>query len=202
MANWVLGLTGGIGSGKTAASDYLASLGISIVDADIVAREVVEPGKPALQAIEQHFGTDVLNSDGTLNRSWLRQQVFQYPEQRKALEAITHPAIRETIIEQLQQADSAYAVLASPLLFESSQHLLCQRTLVIEVPEQLQLQRASARDSNSEEQIKRIIAAQMPRQQRLQSADDVVDNSASLETLYRQLQPLHQRYLQLASTTN
>ena len=195
---FVLGLTGGIGSGKTAASNFFASLGILVVDADIVAREIVEPGKPAWQAIKDRYGEDVLLEDGTLNRAWLRQKVFAEPDERKWLESQTHPRIRDEIISQLAAATSPYAVLASPLLFESRQNELADRTLVIDVPEETQVERASHRDSNQAEQIRRIIAAQMPRQERLDRADDSVDNIGSLEDLHQHLRPLHQMYLQLA----
>ncbi len=195
---WILGLTGGIGSGKSAASDYFQRLGIVVVDADIVAREVVQPGQPAWNAIREHFGPDALQADGQLNRAWLRQIVFSDPQQRRWLEQQTHPRIRDSIIQQLQQAQSPYAILASPLLFESGQAQLTQRTLVIDVPEALQLQRASQRDGNDEEQIRRIMAAQINREERLARADDVVDNSGSLEQLYAQLQELHEVYLSLS----
>ncbi|WP_420907144.1 dephospho-CoA kinase [Venatoribacter cucullus] len=195
---WVLGLTGGIGSGKSAASDYFAKLGIVVVDADIVAREVVEPGQPAWQAIREHFGPEVLQADGSLNRAWLRQKVFAEPAERQWLEQQTHPRIRASIIRQLQQAQSPYAILSSPLLFESGQAQLTARTLLIDVPEEVQLQRASARDGNDAEQIRRIMAAQLSRQERRTRADDLVDNSGSLEQLYAQLQGLHERYLSLS----
>ncbi len=195
---WVLGLTGGIGSGKSAASDYFAKLGIVVVDADIVAREVVEPGQPAWQAIREHFGPEVLQADGSLNRAWLRQKVFAEPAERQWLEQQTHPRIRDSIIRQLQQAQSPYAILSSPLLFESGQAQLTARTLLIDVPEEVQLQRASARDGNDAEQIRRIMAAQLSRQERRARADDVADNSGSLEQLYAQLQGLHERYLSLS----
>ncbi len=196
---WVLGLTGGIGSGKTAASDYLASKGICVVDADVVAREVVEPGQPAWQAIKEHFGDDVLLDDQSLNRAWLRTKVFAEPEQRRWLESQTHPRIRDSIIQQLQNATSAYAVLVSPLLFESGQSLLTQRTLLIDVPVSTQIERACQRDQNQAEQIQRIIDAQMPRDEKRQRADDIADNSDTLAALHQQLDSLHKQYLQLAS---
>ncbi|WP_419813033.1 dephospho-CoA kinase [Bacterioplanoides sp.] len=191
----IVGLTGGIGSGKTAASDYLASKGITVVDADVVAREVVEPGQPALLAIEQRYGPEVLLTDGTLNRSWLREKVFAQVDERHWLEQQTHPRIREAIIQQLTAATSSYALLVSPLLFESGQAQLTQRTLLIDVPEQTQVQRAANRDQNNEEQIRRIIAAQMPREDKRAQADDIVDNSQDLSHLYHQLDKLHQQYL-------
>ncbi len=194
---FILGLTGGIGSGKSAASAYFRDQGIVVVDADIVAREVVEPGQPALLAIKQRYGSEALHDDGTLNRAWLRAKVFAEPDERKWLESQTHPRIRDSIIAQLKAATSPYAILESPLLFESGQSELVARTLVIDVPEEIQVERASSRDGNEEEQIRRIIAAQMPRSERLQRADDAVDNSGNLEALYSQLEPLHQSYLQL-----
>lgn len=194
----IIGLTGGIGSGKTAASDYFASLGIVVVDADIVAREVVEPDQPAWQAIVDRFGEEALLPDRSLNRPWLRDKVFADPAIRRWLEQQTHPRIRERLEDQLAHASSDYAILVSPLLFESGQDALVSRTLVIDVPVEVQLQRACARDSNNEAQIRNIIAAQMPREARLERADDVVDNSCTLASLTEQLMPLHQHYLQRA----
>lgn len=195
---FILGLTGGIGSGKTAASDYLASKGIVVVDADVVAREVVEPGQPALQAIAERYGNDALLPDGRLNRAWLRQKVFAEPQEREWLESQTHPRIRAAIIHQLQAATSAYAILVSPLLFESGQYQLTQRTLLIDVSEALQVERASQRDQNDAEQIRRIIAAQMSGADKRAKADDIADNSQDLEHLHQQLDQLHLTYLKLA----
>lgn len=195
---FILGLTGGIGSGKSAASDYFMQQGIVVVDSDVVAREVVLPGQPAWQAIRQRYGDVALLADETLDRDWLRQKIFAEPEERQWLESQTHPRIRAATIQQLQQAQSAYVVLASPLLFESKQSAFVQRSLVIDVPEDIQLQRACARDVNNEEQIRRIMAAQLSRAERLKLADDTVDNSGSLEQLYASLAPLHQRYLELS----
>ena len=195
---FVLGLTGGIGSGKTAASDYLASKGICVVDADVVARQIVEPGQPALAAITQRYGADALLADGSLDRAWLRQKVFAEPTERQWLESQTHPRIREAIIDQLQNASSEYAVLVSPLLFESGQYQLTQRTLLIDVAEDIQIARATSRDQNDEQQIRRIIAVQMSRTDKRAKADDIADNSKDLAHLYQQLDQLHHTYLQLA----
>lgn len=197
---YIVGLTGGIGSGKSAASAWFEQQGILVVDADIVAREVVEVGQPALIEIQKHFGDWVLDEQGCLNRSALRDYIFKHPEARQQLEAITHPVIRNSIIQQLNQALSPYAILASPLLLETDQHLLCQRNLLIDVPVELQLVRASQRDGQSREQIERIIAVQMPRLEKQQRAHDIADNSGTLEDLYQQLQPLHEHYLQLATS--
>lgn len=195
---FILGLTGGIGSGKSAASSYFAQQGIIVVNSDQVAREVVLPGQPAWQAILDRYGPEVLQADQTLNRAWLREKIFAEPEERLWLESQTHPRIREATIEQLQQAESAYVILESPLLFKSKQSAMVQRTLVIDVPESIQLIRACSRDGNNEEQIRRIMAAQLPRLERISLADDVVDNSGSLAELYDRLAPLHQRYLELS----
>ena len=134
----IIGLTGGIGSGKSAASALFEGFGVHVVDADVVAREVVEPGMPALERITTHFGQNILEADGSLNRSRLREIIFADSEAKKWLEELLHPIIRNEIIKQLQQARSPYAILVSPLLFETDQHKLCTRSLLIDAPERLQ----------------------------------------------------------------
>ena len=196
---FVLGLTGGIGSGKSAASEWFEAQGIAVVDADIVAREVVNIGQPALQQIREAFGDWVLLENGSLNRRALREHIFQSPEARKTLENITHPAIRTSILQQLHAAQSPYAILVSPLLFETNQHELTQHTLLIDAAIELQIQRASQRDGQNVEQIQKIIAAQMPREQKCAMADDIVLNDGELEHLYAHLTPLHEKYLQMAT---
>ena len=195
---FILGLTGGIGSGKSAASQWFEQQNICVIDADIVAREIVEPNQPALKKIQDTFGDWVIDETGGLNRRALRDYIFSHNEARKTLEAITHPAIRESIIQQLQQAHSPYVILVSPLLFETHQHLLTQHTLLIDAPEALQIERASQRDTQSIEQIQSIIKAQMPREKKQQLANDIVLNDANLAHLYQQLAPLHQQYLSRA----
>ncbi|TXJ02109.1 MAG: dephospho-CoA kinase [Acinetobacter sp.] len=195
---FILGVTGGIGSGKSAATQWFESQGIHVVDADIVAREIVAPGQAALAAIQQTFGDWVLLADGSLDRRALREHIFQDPAARQQLEKITHPAIRQSIIQQLQQAQSPYVILVSPLLFESNQHQLVQHSLLIDVDEATQIQRASQRDGHSIEHIQQIIAAQMPRHQKQQLANDIVLNNGSLDALYQQLKVLHLAYLQRA----
>jgi dephospho-CoA kinase len=197
----IIGLTGGIGSGKTAASDFFASKSITVVDADIVAREVVEPGEPAWLTITERYGNDVLQEDQTLNRAWLRQKVFAEPDERKWLEGQTHPRIRDRLIQQLRDSTSPYTILVSPLLFESGQSTLVKRTLVIDVPVDTQVMRACSRDTNDEEQIRRIIAAQISREDRCSRADDVADNSGTLAQLHAQLEKLHHAYLTIATST-
>lgn len=195
---FTLGLTGGIGSGKSAASQWFEQHGIVVVDADVVAREIVEVGQPALLQIQQAFGDWVLQEDGTLNRRALREHIFQSNDARRILENITHPAIRQSIIQQLQDAQSPYVILVSPLLFETNQHELTDHTLLIDASIELQIQRAAQRDGQNIEQIHRIIAAQMSREQKQQLADDIVLNDGHLEHLYAHLQPLHEQYLQRA----
>lgn len=199
---FVVGLTGGIGSGKTAASDYLAAKGITVVDADVVSRLVVTPGQPALDAIREHFGAAVIASDGSLNRAALREIVFADPAEREALEAITHPAINTEIRRQIAASTSAYTLLVSPLLLETSQHTLADRVLLIDAPEALQVARATARDGVPLKQVEAIIAAQMPRDQKRAHADDVLLNDGLLGHLHHDLDILHERYLALAATSS
>ncbi|MEB3754315.1 dephospho-CoA kinase [Acinetobacter sp. MD2(2019)] len=198
MQPYIVGLTGGIGSGKTAASQWFEQQGIIVVDADIVARQMVQAGQPALAKIRATFGAWVLLDNGELNRAALREYIFSHADAKKQLEAITHPLIRAEIETQLQRANSPYVILVSPLLFETQQNRLTQRNLLIDTPEELQLQRASQRDQQAVSQIQSIIAAQMPRHQKQALADDIVLNDADLAHLYAQLQPLHTHYLQLA----
>lgn len=201
MSRWILGVTGGIGSGKTAATDYFQSLGVAVVDADLVARVVVEPEQPALAAIAAHFGPHVLDEQGRLRRPVLRDIVFADPAQRKALEAITHPAIRQELMRQLALADSPYVILATPLLWESGQAELVSHTLLIDAPESLQRARAAARDGVEQAQIEAIMKAQMSRQERLKRADDVLINDTTLAQLHAHIDILHKRYLQNAAST-
>jgi len=196
----VIGLTGGIGSGKTAASDYLASKGICVVDADLAARIVVEPGQPALAAIRQRFGDGVIQADGALDRRALREIVFADSNARKDLEAITHPAIGAEIVRQLSASTSPYTLLVSPLLLESSQHKLAHRVLLIDVPEEVQLRRTANRDKVAEAQVRAIIAAQMSREEKRRRADDIVTNDADLAALHQQLDALHETYLKMAKS--
>lgn len=195
---FVVGLTGGIGSGKSVASDYLASLGITIADADLAARQVVMPGTPALAEIADTFGHHLLLADGGLDRRALRNLVFQNQGELKRLEAITHPAIEAELRRQLAASHSPYSVLVSPLLLETRQHLLTQRVLLIDAPEALQLERASQRDNASAEQIRAIIQQQMARAEKCKRAHDILLNDGSLAHLQSALDTLHQTYLALA----
>ena len=192
----IVGLTGGIGSGKATVARAFGSLGIGWVDADDVAREVVMPGEPALAAIREHFGNDVLHADGTLNRAALRSIVFDNPTERKWLESVTHPRVRERILVHLErlQRQSPYVLLVSPLLFESGQDKLVDRTVVVDVPVELQLSRTRARDDVSEAQVHAILAAQLPREERLTKANDVIDNSGDHASMMQQVTQLDQHY--------
>lgn len=196
---FVVGLTGGIGSGKSAVSDLLAGKGITIVDADVVAREVVEPGTDALAQISAHFGTGILLPDGRLDRAGLRSLVFDDAAAKNWLEQLLHPLIGAEVYRQLQCAGSAYAVLVSPLLVETGQTVICDHVVVVDAPEALQTARTMARDDNSREQVQKIMASQAGRQQRLQAASTIIDNSGALPELEPLVDALHEKLLQLAS---
>lgn len=193
----VIGLTGGIGSGKSTVARLFGDLGVHWVDADDVAREVVEPGTPALARIAEHFGEGILTPEGALDRAQLRGIVFQEPEERVWLEGLLHPIIREELIRQLnpENYQLPYVLLVSPLLLETDQHELVDRIIVIDVPRDVQLERTMARDTNSREQVERIIAAQMSREDRLARADEVIDNDRPLDDVTRQVRELHERLL-------
>ncbi|MCQ4314053.1 dephospho-CoA kinase [Pseudomonas stutzeri] len=197
MKPWILGLTGGIGSGKSAVAEQFGRLGVHWVDADHAARWVVEPGRPALSLIAERFGADVLAADGSLDRAVLRRLVFKDPEQRKWLEQLLHPLIRQEIAEHLARAQSPYAIMVSPLLIESGQYRQADRVLVVDVPEEVQLQRAVLRDQSSEEQIRAILRVQASRDDRLRHADDVLVNDRDLEWLKAEVERLHKFYLTL-----
>ena len=198
----IIGVTGGIASGKSTVARAFEALGVPWVDADDVAREVVEPGEPALAEIHERFGRRVLNDDGTLNRRALREIVFADPAERRWLESVTHPRIRARLTEhlaRLQASGAPYVLLVSPLLFESGQSEMADRCLVIDVPETLQIERTAARDDVDEAQARAIVAAQMPRAERLARADDVLDNGGSEEEMRRRVAELDRRYRQLTS---
>lgn len=193
----IAGLTGGIGSGKSTVARLFGELGVHWVDADDVAREVVEPGTPALARIAEHFGEKILTSEGTLDRAQLRGIVFEEPEERVWLESLLHPIIRDELIRQLnpENYQLPYVLLVSPLLLETDQHELVDRIIVIDVPKDVQLERTMARDTNTREQVERIIATQMSREDRLARADEVIDNDCPLDDVTRQVRELHERLL-------
>ena len=200
---FIVGLTGGIGSGKSAAAAQFNALGVTVVNADIVARDVVEPGTQALQRIAEHFGEDCLLEDGSLDRAKLRSKVFADEKERIWLEQLTHPLIGMRIFEllnaELREDEAPYRILESPLLMETAQKDLTDRLLLIDVSEATQITRTMARDNNSEAQVKAIIAAQMPREEKLKLADDIVDNNGTLEELQRAILTMHDKYLNLST---
>lgn len=192
-----IGVTGGIASGKSTVARAFAAYGIPWVDADDVAREVVEPGEPALAEITARYGNKVLTKDGRLNRRALREIVFRDSTERHWLESVTHPRIRQRLLECLQRMRASaapYHLLISPLLFESGQHELADRTLAIDIPESLQISRTTSRDDVDEAQARAIIAAQMSRSERLARADDIIDNSGDPQALERQVAELDLKY--------
>ncbi|MDK2595834.1 dephospho-CoA kinase [Pseudoalteromonas obscura] len=195
MSSWILGLTGGIGAGKSAATNYFQSLNIDIVDADIVAREVVMPGTQGLNSIVAHFGDDILSADGTLDRTKLRSIIFDNKEHKAWLNALLHPIIRAQILTQLAQATSPYCILCAPLLFENGLERYCQKTLLIDVPLDVQIARTCNRDNVPQEQVKNIIAAQMSREDKCQKADYIVDNNRPLVDVHAELDHLHKKFL-------
>ena len=199
---FVVGITGGIGSGKSAVTDHLETLGITVIDADKVARAVVQPGTSGLDAIVEHFGTDILLADGGLDRAALRKIVFDNPNERKVLEGLTHPRIRDEIARKLSEASSPYVVLSSPLLLESGQNTFANYIVVVDVPEEVQLKRTMARDDNSEALVNQIMAAQLDRQTRLARADTSITNDGTLEALYERVDVLHEDLLARAAAAS
>jgi len=199
---YIVGLTGGIGSGKTAVSDRFEALGISIVDADLCSRVVVEKGRPALKQIAEYFGPSVIDDNGELNRAELRKIIFSDSDKKKWLEALLHPLIAEETINQLSSAKSAYVILVSPLLVEAQQYLMCNDVIVVDVPEATQLERTMARDSNDAEQVKSIMASQASRNKRLEHASIVIENTAGLDKLDKEVNEIHQGLLTKAHEHN
>ena len=191
-------MTGGIASGKTSASDLFASHGVPILDTDLAARAVVEPGQPALDEIKARFGSDVITASGELNRAALREIIFGHPEKRRELETILHPKIRAHINQQKDQLDAPYCIIVVPLFLESGRGYETDRLLVIDVPIEVQRERLAQRDSTTPEQIEQILNSQATRDERLSAADDVIDNTASPDALAARVAELHQQYLSQA----
>ncbi len=201
MSNFIVGLTGGIASGKSEVSRRFEALGITVADADIAAREVVAIGSPGLAAIAELFGAKVLQPDGSLDRAYLRQRVFANPDERRALEAITHPAIRARVRGICEAANSPYAIAAIPLLTEAGgrpAYPWLNRILVVDAPEQVQHARLLSRDSIDAALAERMIQAQARRAQRLALADDVIVNDGHPDALQAHIEVLDARYRKLA----
>ncbi len=192
---FIVGLTGGIGSGKSTVATIFKKLGVPVIDADQIAKELVEPGQPALKQITNTFGVGLLNQAGALDRTKMRQIIFQNPKEKKILESILHPLIRESMKKQISLLQTPYCILEIPLLLESGQTDLVQRILVIDAPPDLQCERVQARSNLSKQEVETIIATQVDRSSRLKAADDIIINDKSLAELNNQVQQLHQAYL-------
>lgn len=197
---YVVAITGGIGSGKTTVANQFATLGIEVIDADLIAREVVEPGTPALTAIANHFGPGILDEQGRLDRRVLRERIFSEPAAKHWLNALLHPLIRSEMLRQCAAASSPYCLLVVPLLVENRLMALADRVLVIDVDEATQIERTCRRDGVSRAQVEAILAAQASRAERLAVADDVLDNqSGTSETILARILALHETYLAFAT---
>ena len=202
MSKFVVGLTGGIGSGKTTVANLFAAEGVCLVDADVVAREVVAPGTYGLNAIIDHFGTEILTASGELDRAKLRQRVFSDEQARQWLNQLLHPMIRQEMLLQVKNATSDYVIMVVPLLFENGLDRLVNRTLVVDISPELQINRTVKRDNVDASQVNNIISSQCSRSEKLARADDIIDNQGEISTLKREVLALHQRYLQLSGTDN
>ena len=195
---FVVVLTGGIASGKTAVSDLFALRDVPIIDTDRIAHEIVEPDQLALKQIVNAFGKEFLDADGRLDRKKMRETIFSSPEQKNRLEGILHPAIREEVDHRISHIDAPWCILVIPLLTQNSAFKQMDRVLVVDVEESEQIERVMARDNISQEQAQSILDAQISRQQRLALGDDILDNSGNLEQLESAVNKLYQKYSELA----
>ena len=193
----IIGLTGGIGSGKSVASDKFKSLGVAVVDADVASRTVVEPGKPALKEIQDHFGSGIITAEGKLDRNKLREIIATDAKERKWLESVLHPKIGEQITKEISESTSVYTLFVAPLLLETNSQEMCSRVVVVDVPKDVQIQRTAKRDKVSSNQVEQMVAAQMDREKRLEKADDVLLNSGTIEDLEKQVEELHKKYIKM-----
>ncbi|MFU8837104.1 MAG: dephospho-CoA kinase [Thiohalomonadaceae bacterium] len=197
-----VGLTGGIGSGKSTACAYFQAEGVPVVDTDQIARQLLQPGQPLLSQVLKVFGPEYQNEQGKLNRAALREKVFGSPAQLARLEGLLHPAIRQSVHQQLQTLQAAYVIIAIPLLVEKGWQGEVDRVLVVDCDEALQLHRASQRDHCDPAAIRQLMRFQSSRQQRLAAADDIIHNDGSTESLRQQVQALHLRYLKMAKPSS
>ena len=193
----IIGLTGGIGSGKSVASDKFKSLGVAVVDADVASRTVVEPGKPALKEIQDHFGSGIITAEGKLDRNKLREIIATDAKERKWLESVLHPKIGEQITKEISESTSVYTLFVAPLLLETNSQEMCSRVVVVDVPKDVQIRRTAKRDKVSSNQVEQMVAAQMKREKRLEKADDVLLNNGTIEDLEKQVEELHKKYIQM-----
>lgn len=196
---YTVALTGGIGSGKSTVADEFAHLGVTVIDADIIARQVVEPGTPALLAIAERFGPQMINDDGSLNRRRLRERIFAHSEDKAWLNALLHPLIQQETRRQMQASTSPYLLWVVPLLVENRLTDKADRILVVDVPKETQIERTIRRDGVRREHAEHILAAQATREQRLAAADDVIENMGSADAVASHVARLHDKYLMLAS---
>ena len=196
---FVVGLTGGIASGKTTVANLFAEFGIELVDADVIAREVVAKGSAGLSAIVEHFGDEILLANGQLDRATLRNKVFNNETQRLWLNNLLHPMIRQKMLDQVQASTSKYVIMVVPLLFENQLDSLVSTTLVVDISPELQISRTMQRDGVSQKQVEHILASQMSRQQRIDKANHIIDNQGDIELLRSQVTHLHQLFLQQAA---
>ena len=194
----IVGLTGGIGSGKSAAASFFKNEGISVIDADHVAKEVVEKDTPGFKKVVEYFGAEIIHADGSIDRAKLRKEVFESIEKRVALESITHPLVREKMSERILASQSPYSIIEVPLIFETKSMSSYDRVLVIDCEPELQLERAALRDKNSSDVIQNIINSQCSREERLSIANDVISNNDSLKNLQIRSLAMHHFYLGLA----
>lgn len=197
-----VGLTGGVASGKTTVSDIFATLGVTVVDADIIARQLLEQDSHCYQQVVQQFGSEVLLNDGEINRPWLRDRIFNDQAAKHTLEKILHPSVRQELLGAADKSEAAYCILVVPLLVEANMVDLVDRTLVVDIPEQLQIQRLKQRDNLTEAQAQAMLNNQATRQQRLVAANDVIDNQTDTKLLQKKVEQLHHFYRELALKYN
>jgi len=194
-----VGLTGGIGSGKSSVALLFSELGADVIDADVISRELTEPGTEYFEEIAEYFGDDAINNDGTLDRAFVKEKIFEDKEKKQWLEKLLHPAIRTEMDNQLKAVHSDYCLLVIPLLVEAKVHELVDRILVVDAEEKIQIARVKARDSLSDDEAKLIIAAQAEREERLGHADEVIRNNGSMDDLSEQVIQLHEKYSEIAA---
>ena len=194
----IVGLTGGIGSGKSAAANFFQNEGITVIDADGLSREVIEEGTPGFMSIVDYFGSKIIDSDGSINRAHLRKEVFDDGKKKKLLESIIHPLVRDLMVKKIAASNSPYSIIMAPLIFETNSMSNYNRILVIDCDPKLQLERATLRDSNSNAQIQKIMDSQCSREERISIANDIIPNNDSLENLKIRSIAMHKFYLGLS----
>ena len=194
----IVGLTGGIGSGKSAAANFFQNEGITVIDADGLSREVIEEGTPGFMSIVDYFGSKIIDSDGSINRAHLRKEVFDDGKKKKLLESIIHPLVRDLMVKKIAASKSPYSIVMVPLIFETNSMSNYNRILVIDCDPKLQIERATLRDNNSKAQIQKIMNSQCSREERISIANDIIPNNDSLENLKIRSIAMHKFYLGLS----